>query len=377
MPFHFFRPMAALAIGAAALAGPAQAGPFSDLVIFGDSLSDTGNVLSLTQAFTSNPFPVFPGAEGRFSNGPVWTELLAAGLGLPSAAAPANLLLVGPPLAPSLQVIPTGVQGGHNFAYGGARTGLGGSAGATTGLLGQLAAWNGNVFTSSLSRAADPNALYVVVAGGNDLRDARTAHGGTDAAAAAARSASAAEAARNVVNSLGLLAQAGARHFLIASMPDLGGTPEAVDLNAVAASTDVTVKFNAALGLFAGGFDQQFLALTGVDLDIREVDLFAVGAAVVDDARNNGGQRYGITNISTPCINPLVAPNGAKFYFVPGTTTTDCAHSSNSDDLHPSAALHRLIGQAALDVALPEPASLALLAFAMVSLMLVTRRRRG
>ena len=34
-------------------------------------------------------------------------------------------------------VVPVGVPGGQNFAFGGARTGLGGSAGATTGLIGQ------------------------------------------------------------------------------------------------------------------------------------------------------------------------------------------------------------------------------------------------
>ena len=40
----------ALFIGAAGCIGAAQAGPYSNLVFFGDSLSDTGNVLSLTTA---------------------------------------------------------------------------------------------------------------------------------------------------------------------------------------------------------------------------------------------------------------------------------------------------------------------------------------
>lgn len=207
------RRLAALAIGIAAHVGAAHAGPYSDLIIFGDSLSDTGNVLALTTAFTPNPFPVYPAAPGRFSNGPVWTEVLAAGLGLPAGAQPANLLFTG------AAVVPIGAPGGGNYAYGGARTGLGGSAGATTGLFGQLINWNGAPFGTTLTRAADPDALYVLMAGANDLRDARSTGDATLVA----------DAASNVVNAMALLAQAGARHFLISNLPDLGKTPEAVD----------------------------------------------------------------------------------------------------------------------------------------------------
>lgn len=368
------RPLLALAIALCAPFGAAQAGPYSNLIIFGDSLSDTGNVLALTQAFTPNsPFPVFPGAQGRFSNGPVWTEVLASGLGLSSAADPARKIFNGT----SVQAV--GSQLGNNYAFGGARTGLGGSAGATTGVFGQLINWNGSVFDPQvgLTRAADPNALFVVVAGGNDLRDARSANPGSTPADAAARAAAATAAAQGVIDSLALLAQAGARHFLIASMPDLGSTPEAVNNNVVAASTDVTVKFNAALSLFADGFDAHFQSLTGIDLDIREVDLFGLGQAVIADARNNGGQQFGITNVDTPCINPLTGPNNSKLYYVPGTTTTNCDSSASSDDLHPSAALHRLIGARALAVAVPEPAPLALVAAALLALALVRRRTMG
>ncbi len=344
----------------------AQAAPYSSMTVFGDSLSDTGNVLSLTTAFTPNPFPVYPGAEGRFSNGPVWVEYLASGLGLPAGAAPANLLLTS-----ATQVTPIGAQGGLNFAYGGARTGLGGSAGATTGLFGQLAAWNGTGFTTSLSRAADPNGLYVVVIGGNDLRDARSANPGDNPTDAAARTASAGAAVQGLISSVGLLAQAGARHFLLANMPDLGLTPEAVALNRVGASTDVTLKFNAALQAGAAGLDSQFFGLTGIDLDIRTMDFYGLGLEVFDDAINRGGAQYGITNVTTPCLTPG-AFSGQ--YFAPDAVATNCASSGSSDDLHPSAALHSLFGALALSTAVPEAPTVPLVAVALVALA-VTRRR--
>lgn len=356
------RRLAALAIGIAAHVGTAQAGPYSDLVIFGDSLSDTGNVLALTTAFTPSPFPVYPAAPGRFSNGPVWVEYLAAGLGLPAGAQPANLLFTG------TATIPIGAPGGGNHAYGGARTDLGGSAGPTTGLLSQLINWNGGGFT--LTRAADPNALYVVVAGANDLRDARS----DPTADQAARQAAASTAASNVVNAMALLAQAGARHFLISNLPDLGKTPEAVANNVVGASTDVTLAFNAALALGAGFLDANFLAQSGIDLDIRTLDLFGLGEAVYDDAVNNGGLTYGITNVTTPC---LTRGTFSGQYFAPDATANACATSGYADDLHPSAAFHRLLGQLALNTAVPEPAPLALMALALMALVATRRRARG
>ena len=109
-------PVAASPVAAspAAIAAPR----FSDLIVFGDSLSDNGNV-------------------GRFSNGPVWVEWMAAALGLE--------------LHPAR-------TGGTNYANAGART-----HGGSMDVLAQTAA-----FLSHRGRA-DPDAFYVVFAGANDL----------------------------------------------------------------------------------------------------------------------------------------------------------------------------------------------------------------
>jgi outer membrane lipase/esterase len=84
---------------AAALSSAAEA----KLYVFGDSLSDNGNIDKVT-------FGVEPGddyVKGRFSNGPVWTELLGYRLG----RAP-GLLYYDPVLTSRVD--------GYNFAHGGA-----------------------------------------------------------------------------------------------------------------------------------------------------------------------------------------------------------------------------------------------------------------
>ena len=76
------------------VAAPAFASPITQIVAFGDSLSDTGNDLI---AFGSPQPPYY---QGRFSNGPNWIDDLAGKLGVPDPQ-------------PSL-------AGGTNYAYGGA-----------------------------------------------------------------------------------------------------------------------------------------------------------------------------------------------------------------------------------------------------------------
>ena len=90
--------LAALTLAAsAALATAASAQSYGRLVVFGDSLSDNGN-LYLASGGTQPPSP--PYFQGRFSNGRVFTELLGFN--------PANFN--------------GAVTGSINFAYGGSRT---------------------------------------------------------------------------------------------------------------------------------------------------------------------------------------------------------------------------------------------------------------
>lgn len=235
-------------------------------------------------------------------------------------------------------------------ALAGARTG---TSGSPPGVLAQVAGlW------APTHAVADPNALYVVVGGGNDMRDARSVFTGNTAADQAGRQAAAQAAVDNLFASLSILSQHGAQHVLLANLPDLGLTPEAALLGVQFASSDVSARFSALmLGL-------EVLAEATLGLDIDLLDLAGIAGAVRNDALNNGGALYGITNISAPCTG---------FALSSALGGTSCNVSAFSDALHPSARMHAIFGAAALSL-VPEPASAWLVLLAVTGL--VQQRRR-
>jgi outer membrane lipase/esterase len=296
------------------LGATAFAGQFTSIIAFGDSLADTGNAYIGTGGATPPSPPFHPGV---FSNGPNWLQYLGVGLGLP--------------------VLPF-LGGGTNFAIGGATTGLDGVV-PGTGVLSQVGA-----YATSVGNVADPNALYVLTGGGNDIRAAAGVTSDPLALYGAGQTA-----AFNLLDiALGRYF-GGARHFMFMTLPDVGLAP---DVMALGKSVEA--------GIATKGFNDAIYALPGSRAGVRiyRVDFAGLAAAIYDDSKNNGSKKYGFTNLTTPCI---------------GSFPDTCATSLFFDELHPTARVQQLLGQAAL-AAVPEPAT-ALLFGAGLGLAAWARRR--
>lgn len=162
---------------------------FNSLTMFGDSFSDVGNVRALLPALN---------LPSRFSNGPVWSDYLAAALGRPGDATPSFI-----------SQAPSGV-----YAIGGTTTDPA-SPGSTAQQIAQFCLFNG----VSCTRGANSGGLYTLLSGGNDLRAAA----GNALLTAAERQAVAFTAASNIVQQAGSLVGLGARSVLLGYLPDRAG----------------------------------------------------------------------------------------------------------------------------------------------------------
>jgi len=332
-----FAAAALLAVGTLSGQVASAAEPsFTDLVIFGDSLSDTGNTSIASGGFYPREGTTQPYFGGRYSNGLLWTEWLASGLGAGTSgdAKPHR-------------------NGGNNYAYAGARTGY--TTVDVPGLQFQV-----QTIWGSTHSAADPNALYVLVGGGNDMRDARSFDSGNETANEFVRDLWAANAASSMKASLDFLAQRGAKNVLISTLPDLGNTPEAAFLGLQSASSDATASFNAQVaGLMSFG------ASRGLNMTL--LDMAGVVEAVRQDTLTNDAAVYGVLDIWAPC---------AGFN---GSFGTPCAVAAFSDGLHPSARAHQIIADAAFQALgvtpVPEPETVALMLAGLVMVGSAARRR--
>jgi outer membrane lipase/esterase len=324
--------IAAAATAAAVCSLPALAA-YNGLVIFGDSLSDSGNnALALAPNvtpngdITSNGFvPTFPYAAaspypfGTYSNGPVWANYFASALGLSAT--------------PSL-------AGGGNFAFGGAVTGAPNPA-FPPSLTTQVGA-----FLTGTGGVAPGSFLYVVAGGGNNARAALEAiAGGADPFATAG--AAAFNYATDVGNIVDALQGAGAQHIMVWNTPNIGVAPAVLAQGSAAAGlgSAVAATMNGALAARLAG-----------EAGVISFDLFAETGKVISDPG-----AYGLSNVSDACL--LGACDASSYLFW--------------DGIHPTTRGHQIIAQAAYAAAIPEPQTYALFALGLAALAWRVRRRAG
>ena len=316
-----FKRAACVVAAVAGFALPASAASYNKVIAFGDSLSDNGNFFALTGGAQPQPGDYF---IGRFSNGKVAVELLADGLGVTL----------------------------KDYAVGGATTTLlNGAVTAAdgfppsltnTGLLSQI-----TQYKTDSGSVADPNALYFIWAGSNDIRYS----------APADIPATIATAIGNLAGSVQQLYGIGARHFVLPLLPDLGLTPQGMENGP---------GFASVLTQISDGFNLNLTATYNQLLALPNLTFIPFDTSNFQRAVKNNPSTYGLSNVTNACFSGYVGE--------PGTQCLNPADFLYWDKVHPTTVAHQLIANQILAAAVPEPE----MAFMMLSglLVLAAARRR-
>jgi phospholipase/lecithinase/hemolysin len=290
---------------------------YTSIVVFGDSLSDTGNVADLTQAKygVRLPGPEFNYTDGRFTDGAdttpparnyfgVWVEQLAATF-------------------PAKPVVKASLDGGTDYAYGFAKTGSG--TGVFTFGLGDELSVNvnniGQQITDYLATKPRINekTLFIVWGGANDILSATSNKDVINAAV------------DQVIN-VERLIQAGATQFIIPNLPPLGAIPR---LNGSPTTsipaTKASVLFNQTLG---------------------------AGIAILRDF--NPGRHLNLVQLNVFGLINQIISSPSTYALVDVTTGSQGVSTINPDtylfwdDLHPTTRGHNIVAVTASKLIAPQ-----------------------
>ena len=272
------------AIPAAAI--PVAANTFSQLITFGDSLVDNGNT------FNRAGIPPAPYFDGRYSNGLLWNEYVADDLDIPLT----NLGFAG---------ATSGEIGGAVVSEEQTET--------VPGLLAQVAGY-------TATGEVDPDALYVLWGGAVDYLFLEVVEPSGPVS--------------NMTAAVNQLRAAGAQHFLLLNLPDLGSLPLAETLELPSEGKDL---LNAA----TAGHNQLL-------------------AEAVDNFNDANDISVSLLDVNA-LFNRIVADEGALLNAVDGCLATPACISDPTvqstfffwDETHPTTAVHRLVADAALEAVEP------------------------
>ncbi|MGY4533099.1 outer membrane lipase/esterase [Pseudomonas sp. TE3786] len=229
-----YLPGAACLLALACSASHGAPMPYSNLIVFGDSLLDAGQYPDIdgpagaTKRFTNRVGPQYLN-NNREIIGPVNSTLLGGKLGIDAT----NLLPSTSVFAPTL-----GQPDGNNWATGGNTTAdiLDSITGKSTVSLAGVPLRQRPGYLASSAFKADPKALYYLDGGANDFFNSLVTSQATAAAAAA-----------RLTDSVRALQQAGGRYLMVWLLPDLGLTPLNYGKPQQAALSQLVAAFNQAL----------------------------------------------------------------------------------------------------------------------------------
>jgi outer membrane lipase/esterase len=283
---------------------------FDNVIAFGDSLSDAGNLslfevpsLQPPQKFTTNP-------------GTITVQNVAAGLGYSLTAS---------------------LAGGNDYAWGGA--GINNNDPSTPPGVPTITMQVNSYLAAHPT--LDSHALYTMWGGANDIFYAATTPATAQTQIVAA--------AQQEVKLLGEMQAAGARNILVFNLPNIGLTPSAQvgGASAVSSATTLSVIYNGQLNAGIGQLGR----------GIIPVNAFALLSQVI---ANPGA--YGFSNVTTPACgvgsnSVLCGPvhSGLPYTYAPGTNNTYLF----ADGVHPTTGADRMLAQVVLsELAAPQQISL-------------------
>ena len=313
---------------------------YTGAFIFGDSLVDSGNALKLANFYGSLPFTDLPeGApyaslgyfQGRFSNGYTFADLISN----------KTIGLVSKPIFPyrfedpvfGIPIDPfAGDPSGNNlnFAYGGAQIIQGDEV--VPNLNGQT-----DAFRDAVDGHADPNALYMVTIGGNDVRSLAPADNATVAQADAYAELD--YAASTMLYELNELLGLGVHNLLITGVPNVGLIP-AYDLN----SNDVLGPIESARSAAATDYSAYLdnLIRTEVVPALQAAGANVTYVPIMGPAYTDSNGR--VIQAGLDAVLPEIA---ALHGLTPAQLTSNLLQYQNLvffDQVHPTAQVHALIG---------------------------------
>jgi phospholipase/lecithinase/hemolysin len=192
------------------------AASFDEIVVFGDSLSDNGNLVFIEDQPEPDPELYY---QGRFSNGPVWVEYLADARHL-------NVPLT-------------------DRALGGAQS----DGFVPPGVIQQVITY---VTTNDVP---SPDTLFILWIGGNDYLNGDEAFQ---------------TVVSNINDAMDRLAQFGALNLLVLNLPDLGAIPATLGSPEAPEATAFSNDFNAGLANMLGRFKAEH-----PEIQVFEFDVFS------------------------------------------------------------------------------------------------------
>jgi phospholipase/lecithinase/hemolysin len=242
-------------LGAFIFAGMVGATPLHNMVVFGDSLSDNGNLYEYMKHQLPQSPPYF---EGRFTNGPVWIEHLISSY-FPNN--PAQHLL--------------------DFAVGGA----GVSVNVEDDEIFFTLRRQLNAYFLTHEDKSDPDSLYVIWIGANNYLGLPEE----------------VEETLNIVNngiteSIQRLVDKGAKHILVLNLPDLGKTPAAIEFGSIDKMTYFSSHHNAALAKTMENLKQ-----VNPGVEWLYFDMGSMFSEVLDHA-----SEYGFNNTTGTCADLMI-----------------------------------------------------------------------